>query len=132
MTRAKERESVRLFECVVLKPEDLSCLVAPQLVLDEILASAGLANMDPLLPLGGHHLRCVHQVHDTLPCNRADRSGEAVLARGLRSEREDVRARNIADVNGVPRSARQIAFLLRAVQNAPQSLDGRVQLVDGS
>jgi hypothetical protein len=123
MARAKERESVRLFERVVLKTEDLGCLVAPQLALDEILAGAGFANMDLLLPLGGHHLRCVHQVHDTLPSNRADGSGEAVLTRSLRSEREDVRARNIADVNGIPRRARQVGFLLRAVQNAPQRLD---------
>jgi hypothetical protein len=117
---------------MVLKPEDLGCLIAPQLALDEILAGAGLANMDPLLPLGRHHLRCMHQVHDTLPSDRADRSGEAVLTRSLRSEREDVCTGNIADVNSIPRCARQIGFLLRAVQNAPQRLDRCVQLLGGS
>jgi hypothetical protein len=116
---------------VVLESELLRCLVAAELVLDDVLARAVLADGNLLLPLGRHRVRGVDLVGDVLPRELADRSSEAVLARGGLSEGEYVRLRDVANIDDVARRAREISFLLRAVQDTPDVLDRGIQLVSG-
>jgi hypothetical protein len=72
----------------------------------------------------------VDLVGDVLPRELADRNREAVVAGGSCGQCQDMCACNVTDVDDVARS-REIALLLRAVEEAPHVLDRGVQLVGG-